>query len=85
MPAGTPLDAVEEQEEGTGAASEGASSEDARPVTSAILTFVDLAGSERVSTSALEDSNQRMRLLEACALEDRPYQGKGLQDTMPHL
>lgn len=46
------------------ATSEAGSSEDARPVTSATLTFVDLAGSERVSTAALEDSNQRARLLE---------------------
>ena len=54
-----------EGEDGLGAAvSEAGSSEDARPVTSATLTFVDLAGSERVSTAALEDTNQRARLFE---------------------
>ena len=63
--AGSPLNALDERDDGGGTgASEGGSSEDARPITSATLTFVDLAGSERVSTAALEDSNQRARLLE---------------------
>lgn len=53
---------TDEAEDGPAISERG--SEDPRPVTSAVLTFVDLAGSERVSSAALDDSNQRTRLLE---------------------
>ena len=67
LPTGQPARTQEDAEMGTGsAASEAGSCDDTRPVTSATLTFVDLAGSERVSTAALEDANQRTRLLEVC-------------------
>ncbi|KAK9808326.1 hypothetical protein WJX73_002234 [Symbiochloris irregularis] len=58
--------ATEEAEDGLASSERGL--EDPRPVTSAVLTFVDLAGSERVSSAALEDSNQRTRLLEGSTI-----------------
>lgn len=58
------LDLLDDGEDANGAAPSESSSDDARPVTSASLTFVDLAGSERVSTTALEDNNQRARMYE---------------------